>query len=152
MPDELAPTTIVSGRRSTVADAIDLKPSTVQLRSGASGGDIVLPTGVSHDLDPPPAPGTTAKVVFDADAQGGTAGNAPLRIPASAIAQRGELSAVYVKQGDRLLLRQLRLGARVGDSVEVISGLQAGDLVARDPVAATQALAAQRKAADGRHD
>ena len=105
------------------------------------------------DLDPLPAPGTTAKVVFDADAQGGgTAGNAPLRIPASAVAQRGELSAVYVKQGDRLLLRQLRLGARVGDQVEVISGLQAGDVVASDPVAATQALAAQRKAAEGRHD
>ena len=104
------------------------------------------------DLDPLPAPGTTAKVVFDADAQGGTAGNAPLRIPASAIAQRGELSAVYVKQGDRLLLRQLRLGARVGDQVEVISGLRAGDVVASDPVAATQALAAQRKAAQGRHD
>ncbi|MEG3050924.1 MAG: efflux transporter periplasmic adaptor subunit, partial [Thermomonas sp.] len=64
-----------------------------------------------------------------------------------AVAQRGELSGAYVKQGDRLLLRQLRLGARVGDSVEVISGLQAGDQVARDPVAAMQALAAQRRQA-----
>ena len=104
------------------------------------------------DLDPLPAPGTTAKVVFDADAQGGAGGKAPLRIPASAISQRGELSAVYVKQGDRLLLRQLRIGARIGDQVEVISGLQAGDVVARDPVAALQALAAQRKAAEGGHD
>jgi len=100
------------------------------------------------DLDPPPAPGTTAKVVFDAEA--GTAadgGVASLRIPLSAVAQRGELSGAYVKQGDRLLLRQLRLGARVGDSVEVISGLQAGDKVARDPIAAMQALAVQRKQA-----
>ena len=100
------------------------------------------------DLDPPPAPGTTAKVVFDAEA--GTASDgaaAPVRIPLSAVAQRGELSGAYVKQGGRLLLRQLRLGARVGDSVEVISGLQAGDKVARDPVAAMQALAAQRKQA-----
>ena len=64
--------------------------------------------------------------------------------------QRGELSGAYVKQGDRLLLRQLRLGARVGDSVEVISGLQAGDRVASDPVAAMQALSAQRKQADAR--
>ena len=104
------------------------------------------------DLDPLPAPGTTAKVVFDADAQGGPAGSAPLRIPASAVAQRGELSAVYVKQGDRLLLRQLRLGARSGDQIEVISGLKAGEMVASDPVAAMQALAAQRKAADGGHE
>ena len=100
------------------------------------------------DLDPPPAPGTTAKVVFDAEAgTGSDGGAAPLRIPLSAVAQRGELSGAYVKQGDRLLLRQLRLGARVGDSVEVISGLQAGDKVASDPVAAMQALAAQRKQA-----
>lgn len=104
------------------------------------------------DLDPLPAPGTTAKVVFDADAQGGPTGHSPVRIPASAVAQRGELSAVYVKQGDRLLLRQLRLGARIGEQVEVISGLRAGDVVARDPVAAMQALAAQRKAAEGGHD
>ena len=68
------------------------------------------------------------------------------------MAQRGELSAVYVKRGDRLLLRQLRLGARVGDSVEVISGLQPGELVARDPVAALQALEAQRKAAGAGHE
>ena len=104
------------------------------------------------DLDPLPAPGTTAKVVFDADAHGGPAVSAPVRIPASAVAQRGELSVVYVKQGDRLLLRQLRLGARVGDEVEVISGLKAGDVVARDPVAAMQALAAQRKASERDHD
>jgi hypothetical protein len=100
------------------------------------------------DLDPPPAPGTTAKVVFDAETgNAGDAGAKPVRIPLSAVAQRGELSGAYVKQGDRLLLRQLRLGARVGDSVEVISGLQAGDMVASDPVAAMQALAAQRKQA-----
>ncbi len=82
------------------------------------------------DLDPMPAPGTTAKVVFDADAR-----DLPDRRridpdSASAVAQRGELSGVYVRQGDRLLLRQLRLGARDGDMVEVISGLNAGDKVA----------------------
>ena len=105
------------------------------------------------DLDPPPAPGTTAKVVFDADvgaADGGTV--TPLRIPASAVAQRGELSGVYVQQDGRIVLRQLRLGAHAGDSVEVISGLRPGDRVVRDPVAAVQALAARRKAAEGAHD
>ena len=104
------------------------------------------------DLDPPPAPGTTARVVFDAEAQGDGASAAPLRIPASAIAQRGELSAVYVRQGDRLLLRQLRLGSRTGDEIDVISGLRPGDKVASDPVAALQALAAQREAAGARDE
>ena len=104
------------------------------------------------DLDPAPAPGTTAKVVFDADASPVGATAATLRIPASAVAQRGELSGVYVREGDRLLLRQLRLGARDGAMVEVISGLQAGDKVASDPVAALQAVTSQRKAAGGTHD
>lgn len=105
------------------------------------------------DLDPPPAPGTTAKVVFDAAAAAdGEGAPVPVRIPLSAVAQRGELSGAYVKQGDRLVLRQLRLGARIGDSVEVISGLQAGDKVARDPVAALQAIATQRTLAGERHE
>lgn len=104
------------------------------------------------DLDPVPAPGSTAKVMFDADASPTGSPGALLRIPASAVAQRGELSGAYVRQGDRLLLRQLRLGARDGDMVDVISGLQAGDKVASDPVAALQAVTAQRKAAGGTHD
>ncbi|MDE2407079.1 MAG: efflux RND transporter periplasmic adaptor subunit, partial [Xanthomonadaceae bacterium] len=100
-------------------------------------------------LNPQPAPGTTAKVVFAAGAEGdGEAVAANLQVPAASIAQRGELSGVYVVQEGRLLLRQLRLGARSGDAVEVIAGLKAGEVVASDPVAATQAIAAQRKAAE----
>ncbi len=104
-------------------------------------------------LEPQPAPGTTAKVVFSADAQGraGTTA-AGVHVPAASIAQRGELSGVYVVQDGRLLLRQLRLGARSGDAVEVIAGLKAGEVVASDPVAATQAIAAQRKAAEASRD
>lgn len=101
-------------------------------------------------LDVPPAPGTTAKVVFAADAAGDgneAASPASLRIPVSSIVQRGELSAVYVVTDGRLLLRQLRLGARSGDTMEVVSGLQRGDVVARDPVAAMRVIAEQRKAA-----
>jgi hypothetical protein len=59
---------------------------------------------------------------------------------------------VYVQQDGRIVLRQLRLGARAGDSVEVISGLRPGDRVVSDPVAAVQALVARRKAAEGVHD
>ena len=149
----------------TAADAIRRDPrAQVRLPDGrtlAPAEVVVYPAAdaASHSvgvrvllpaLDPAPAPGTTAKVVFVADAAGASA--TPLRIPASAVAQRGELSGVYVQQGERLLLRQLRLGARDGDQVEVISGLQPGEVVARDPVAALQALQAQRKAAGMRRD
>lgn len=73
-------------------------------------------------------------------------------IPSASVARRGELTAVYVVQDGRLLLRQLRLGAQRGDQVEVISGLEPGDVVARDPVAALQALAALRKSAGAGRD
>ena len=92
-------------------------------------------------------------MVFAAAADGGAgAAQATVRIPAASIAQRGELTGVYVVQDGRLLLRQLRLGARSGDAVEVIAGLKAGEVVASDPVAATQAIAAQRKAAEASRD
>ena len=88
-----------------------------------------------------PQPGVTAKVVFPI---GG--GSGVLLIPDGALVQRGEVSGVYVLAGNRLSLRQLRLGQRVGEQVEVLAGLQGGETIAADPIAAVQALAAQRKA------
>lgn len=64
-----------------------------------------------------------------------------LRIPASAVARRSEVSAVYVVGEDgHAALRQVRLGRRIGDEVEVLAGLRAGERIAADPVAATLAL------------
>lgn len=92
-------------------------------------------------LDPAPQPGMTAKVAFPA-----ARGASFPRIPASALVQRGEVSAVYVLADGRLTLRQLRLGERTGDAIDVIAGLKAGETIAADPVAARQALVAARKA------
>lgn len=93
-----------------------------------------------------PQPGATAKVVFPIAA--GTA-DRMLRIPASALVQRGEVSGVYVLAHKRLALRQVRLGQRIGNEVEIIAGIKAGEKIAADPVAAVQALTTQRKALAG---
>lgn len=98
------------------------------------------------DIAQVPQPGTTAKVVFPI-ATG--AGGGVLSIPTGALAQRGEVSGVYVLADNRLILRQVRLGQRSGGQVEVIAGLKAGERVAIDPIAALRALTAQRKAAAG---
>lgn len=87
------------------------------------------------------APGASAKVRFPA-----ASGAAQPRIPRSALVQRGEVSGVYVIDGARIALRQLRLGQVVADEVEVLAGLDGGETVATDPVAALQALVAQRRA------
>jgi len=90
-------------------------------------------------LDPPPWPGTTAKVSFRS-----TAGEAFPRIPASALVRRGEVNAVYVLKDDRLSLRHVRPGGQEGDAVEVISGLEPGEIIAVDATAARRALVAAR--------
>ena len=88
---------------------------------------------------PVPMPGTTVRVAFPA-----LDGEAFVRIPMSALVQRGEVSAVYVLAEGRLSLRQVRLGNRGEGDVEVIAGLRPGEHVAVDPVAATQILVARR--------
>ena len=93
-----------------------------------------------------PLPGTSAKVVFP------IGDGAQVRVPRTAVVQRGEVSGVYVLEGPRISLRQIRIGQRLGDQVEVLAGLKSGDVVAADPVAALQALQAQRRAAGVAHE
>lgn len=75
-------------------------------------------------------PGQFVKVAF-------TVGDTErLLVPASSIVHRSEVAGVYVVQGNDVSLRQIRPGNRFGDDVEVLAGLEAGEEVARDPVAA----------------
>ena len=69
-----------------------------------------------------------------------------LLLPASAIVRRSELTAIYVVGDDTVALRQIRAGRRYGDRVEVLAGLDAGEAVAVDPVAAGVYLQEQRAA------
>lgn len=78
-------------------------------------------------------PGMLVKVTFDLGKV------KRISIPAAAIAYRGELVAVYVVKDDGgLTLRQIRPGRRQGDgTVAVLAGLNAGETIALDPVAAS---------------
>lgn len=81
------------------------------------------------------APGQAVQVRFaGAPAQGGTARPT---VPATAVLQRGELSAVYVVQDGRFVLRPVRLGASQGAAgVELLAGLKPGERFAIDAVRA----------------
>ena len=62
---------------------------------------------------------------------------AELRIPTRAVLTRSEVTAVYVVDANgAALLRQVRLGPVAGEEVTVLSGLQGGEKIALDPVAA----------------
>jgi RND family efflux transporter MFP subunit len=64
-----------------------------------------------------------------------------LLVPESAIVRRSEVTAVYLVRPDGgTTLQQVRLGDRIGNQVEVLSGLMPGDRVAEDPLAAMRRL------------
>ncbi|HET9474163.1 MAG TPA: efflux RND transporter periplasmic adaptor subunit [Steroidobacteraceae bacterium] len=65
-----------------------------------------------------------------------------LLVPATSLVERGEVTGVYViDTAGRTSLRQIRLGHRIDDKVEVLAGLDAGERIATDPLAAMQRLA-----------
>lgn len=60
-----------------------------------------------------------------------------LTIPSSAVLRRSEVTAVYVVKQDKVSLRQIRLGLPdTKGQVEVLAGLNPGDIIALDPVKA----------------
>ena len=84
-------------------------------------------------------PGQQVRVKFSA-AQGNS--RQLLAVPEQAIVRRGELTAVYVRSGTQFTLRAVRLGQKLGaEGTEILAGLQAGDVVALDPVRASQPAA-----------
>lgn len=85
-------------------------------------------------------PGMTVKVAF------ATGEAKRLRVPASALVQRGELVGVYVIGERGVTLRQVRTGNRDDDQVEILAGLDDGERVASDPQAALALLEKQRAA------
>lgn len=70
-----------------------------------------------------------------------------LLVPASALVERGEVTGVYVVDAKQhVTLRQIRVGRRLGDRIEVLAGLNEHERVALDPLAASLALKGARKA------
>ncbi|GIX31692.1 MAG: RND transporter [Porticoccaceae bacterium] len=52
-----------------------------------------------------------------------------VRVPASAIQIRGQMELAYVVEEGRAALRLVKTGKRLGDEVEVVSGLAAGEML-----------------------
>ncbi len=82
-------------------------------------------------------PGQMVRVQAQAGAPAsGAVSTDRLSLSAQAVLRRGELTAVYVAAADGFLLRAIRVGPVQGDTVEVVTGLRAGERVALDPVRA----------------
>jgi RND family efflux transporter MFP subunit len=72
--------------------------------------------------------GTFARLLVPAPA-----GEARLRVPASAVFPRGGLNGLFVAADRTARLRWVALGERVGDTVEVRAGIEPGERVILDP-------------------
>jgi RND family efflux transporter MFP subunit len=127
IPGLAADKSSVTPVRVTVLPAADAVTHTMNVRFD-------LPAGLAL------APGMFARVRIEGApaSTGATQGN-PL-VPASAVVRRAELAGVYVLGEDgRPMLRQVRLGRRQGDNVEVAAGLAGGERIARDAQVAARA-------------
>ena len=118
----------IAASRLTVFPVADPTTHTVAVR-------LELPAGT-----PGLYPGMTVKLSF---AGAGVVTDGSLSVPASVLVQRGELTGVYVVDGNSVSLRQLRIGDVQGDRAAVLAGLAPGERVATDPAAATRWLVAQ---------
>lgn len=79
-------------------------------------------------------PGMFARAALPASV---TNAESRIYVPSQAVIKRSELRAVYVvdNQGNPQL-RQVRVGRQQGDQVEILAGLQTGEKIALEPIAA----------------
>ena len=122
----------VTPSRTVVLPTVDPGTHSVQLRL-----EIPAPApGAAGDPATVIAPGLFARAWLP----GAVSGPARLNVPARAVARHAEMTGLYVVGADgRPVLRQVRLGPVQGDSVEILSGVSAGERVALDPQAAARA-------------
>ncbi|MFM8918721.1 MAG: efflux RND transporter periplasmic adaptor subunit [Limnohabitans sp.] len=111
-----------------------VKPVAMQVMPNADGVSQTI--GIKLDL---PRTGVALQAAPGMQVRVRTAGIALAKglVPASAILRRGEITAVYVAQGNGFAMKLVRLGADHGSAgVEIWAGLKEGELIAVDAIQA----------------
>ena len=109
-------------------------PVAMQVMPNADGVSQTI--GIKLDL---PRTGVALQAAPGMQVRVRTAGIAQAKglVPASAILRRGEITAVYVAQGNGFAMKLVRLGADHGSAgVEIWAGLKEGELIAVDAIQA----------------
>lgn len=101
---------------------------------------ITLPQNLTEGLTKP-SPGTFARLSVPITGKRDTA---QLQVPSAAVMRRGELSVLYVVINGSAQLRQVRLGQTRGDFIEIVSGVEAGEQVALNPLAAISSFKSKK--------
>ncbi|KAB2880655.1 efflux RND transporter periplasmic adaptor subunit [bacterium] len=92
------------------------------------------------EIDNKVLPEMSAKVTFLSEAVSDSQMNAKpkLTIPLSAIAERNGTQVVFIIKNDALTEKAILLGEKMGDRIEVVSGLSSGDKIVNSPAADLQ--------------
>jgi len=124
----------VTPSRTIVLPTVDPGTHTVQLRLELPPLTPLAP-GTAVGSAAVLAPGLFARAWLP----GAVGGPARLSVPARAVVRHAEMTGLYVVGADgRPVLRQVRLGSTQGESVEILSGVSAGERIALDPQAAAR--------------
>ncbi len=116
---------IIGEGRSIGAESLRVFPYADE-RSHAFKVRVNLPEGVEGLY-----PGSFVKVAFV------TGEEQRLLVPEEAVVRRSELTALYVVEADgNIHFRQIRAGRLIDGLVEVLAGVDAGEQIALDPIAA----------------
>jgi RND family efflux transporter MFP subunit len=102
----------LTGQVETIIPSADPRSRTFQVRVVLNNTDGLLQSGMF------------VRVQFHKNNRPG------VLIPVQAVVHEGQLQGVYVIDNNRVHLKWVRLGKTFGERVEVISGLQAGELIA----------------------
>jgi len=116
-----------------IGDAVDVEvPSLQRIIDGSVRQVVAAADPVSHQFlvkialqDSDLHPGMFAQVRFSVGTR------QALLMPAEAVVNRSGLHGVYLVDGDGVVhYRQIRVGSRFGNQIEVLAGLHAGDQIA----------------------
>ena len=112
------------------------------IRGGQSAGDL---SGIIVEIAPIADPTSrTFRVKLDLQTSPGLMSgqfarllvpvgeNTSVRVPASAVVQRGQMEILFVVENQRARLHLVKTGQRANDETEILSGLDSGDSVVVD--------------------
>jgi RND family efflux transporter MFP subunit len=111
------PDKAIAGRLSRISPAVNTATRAFPFEALVPNGDALL------------KPGTFARVRVQTNKI-----DQVLTLPYSALQYRYGVNRVFVVSGDRLVAKELRVGERLGDRIEIVSGVNAGDPVAMTDV------------------
>jgi RND family efflux transporter MFP subunit len=134
VPESLAAGLEITGPASVVPDAGNqpIKATSWTVVNAVSAVTHSVEVRAELPAGSPLQPGQFVRVLLPMKS-----GAAQLRIPVRAVVRRSEVTGVYVVDKSGVArLRQVRLGPTEGNEVTVLAGLQEGEQISLDPVAA----------------